>query len=182
MDIFRRPRCYDPVTLAVVFTAAAAGGQIMSGYQQKKAYSQEADLQREQAQIALDEANREAQLTANDRRKFLGTQKLAFIKSGVSLEGSPLLVLEDTRKQSQDEVDSIVKRGAAQYRLGVAQSEQTRQRGRAALTSAYVGAAGTAASGAFYANQAGMFNATRGTTFRTGGSFSNTAPYRSPRI
>ena len=186
MNIFESTkfRYYDPLTLGMVAMGVAAGGQIMAGQQQKKAYAQEADLQRQQAELAFEEAKREAQLTANDRRKFLATQKLAFIKNGVSLEGSPLLVLEDTRAQSQEEVNSIIKRGGAQYRLGMTQAAMTQQRGRAALTQGYIGAAGTMASAAFMGSQAGMFDATKGTgyKFNTGGSFSNTAPYRAPRL
>lgn len=180
-------RCYDPLTaLAVGATALSVGGGIVAGQQQKKAASQNASLQEQQASLALDEAQTNAGIVADDRRNILKRQALAYTKSGVALEGSPLLVLENTRSKSQQEVDSIVKSGAAQYKLGMANASTTRAAGRAALTSSYIAGIGQIGSTALSMKSAGLFNSSTNnaanTKLSTGGSFSNTAAYKAPKF
>lgn len=150
---------YDPLTaLAVTATALSVGGGLYSGAQQNKAAKQSAAAQEEQANLALEEASVNAGIVADDRRNFLKRQTLAFTKSGVALEGSPLLVLETTRAKSQQEVDAIIKSGNAQYKLGMANAQTTRNTGRAALIGSMVSAAGTIGSTALGAKSAGLFN------------------------
>lgn len=183
--------CFDPFTIlavtAVAATGASVAGGIASGQAQKKAASQSADLQEQQASLALDEAQTNAGIVANDRRDLLRRQALAYTKSGVALEGSPLLVLENTRSKSQQEVDAIVKSGAAQYKLGMANAATTRTAGRAALTSSYIAGAGQVASTATSLYSAGMFNAsanTAGNTLskQTAAFGGGTKPYTAPRF
>jgi len=183
--------CFDPFTIlavtAVAATGASVAGGIASGQAQKKAASQSADMQEQQAALALEEAQTNAGIVANDRRDLLRRQALAYTKSGVALEGSPLLVLENTRSKSQQEVDAIVKSGAAQYKLGMANAATTRSAGRAALTSSYIAGAGQVASTATSLYSAGMFNASANTAGNVklssgGAGFSNTAPYKAPRF
>lgn len=111
----------------------SAGFKIATGVSQSRAAESEADLQEEQGRIAQQEARVSAERSAKEKRKFLARQKLAFIKNGVSLEGSPLLVLEETLTESQKEIDAIIKRGSAQQRLAGRRAEITRARGRRAL-------------------------------------------------
>lgn len=141
-----------PALLAL--TAFSIGSSIYGGQQANKAAGQEAVLQRQQAAIAQEEANRDAGIHADERTQFLKRQKLAFLKSGVTLEGSPLLVLEDTQRKSQEEVDAMIRRGNAQYRLGNASADITESKGRAALIGAYGTAASTGASAIFNASKA----------------------------
>jgi hypothetical protein len=48
----------------------------------------------------------------------------------VTLEGSPLLVLEETRRLGQEEVDAIQKRGQAQRDLQMLKNNMLRRSGR----------------------------------------------------
>ena len=113
----------------------SAFGKIIAGVQQNNAAKVEALLQEEQGRILQEEAVSEAQRVANDRRKFRKKQKVAFLKNGITLAGSPLLVIEETRRESQAEVDAIIRRGRAQVNLAFQQAALTRGGGRAALTS-----------------------------------------------
>lgn len=160
--------CFDPLTmLAVVATGASIAGGISAGQAQKKAATKSADFQEEQASLALEEAQTNAGILADDRRQLLRRQALAYTKSGVALEGSPLLVLENTRSKSQQEVDAVVKSGAAQYKLGMQNAATTRASGRAALTSSYVAGAGQVATTAIGMYQGGLFNSSVNTPGNT---------------
>lgn len=147
-------RCYEPVTIGLL--AIAAGGSIYSGMQQNAAAKRTAGLQEEQARLALQESKSNAEVEAYNQNVMLNKQKLAFIKSGVSLEGSPLDVLENTRQWGQKSVDAILKGGVAQYNYGMASASNTKASGRAALIGGYTQAAGTLGTAALSANNAGL--------------------------
>jgi len=129
-----------PLITSTVAAGVSAGTQVAVGRQQQEAAGQEAVLQEEQGRILREEAQVEAERSAKEKRKFLVKQKLAFIKNGVSLEGSPLLVLEETRSESQKEIDAIIRRGSAQQRLAFQRAVITRSKGRAALLGSISGA------------------------------------------
>ena len=151
----------------IAFTAISATGSIVQGIQQNRAAKAEADLLEEQGLIQQEEAVAEAQRIANDRRKFRKKQKIAFIKNGVTLAGSPLLVLEETRRESQEEVDAIVRRGRAQAALAFQQAALTRGSGRAALLGGIFGAATSLAIGGFLGAKAGIFSKSTSTAANT---------------
>lgn len=95
----------------------SGGLSILSGVQQQQAASEQASIAREQASLEAAEAGRIAgkqafqmEQEADDVRR---RQKLAFLKSGVSLEGSPLLIMEETRQKGLENVQEIIKAGGA---------------------------------------------------------------------
>lgn len=149
---------YDPVSLLVVATAVSVGSSVMGGISANASAKREAGMQQQQAQINLDESRVAAQDMTVERNKFLQVQKLAFLKSGVSLEGSPLDVLNETRTQSQKEVDATLKRGDAQYNLGMESAQITKNKGRAALIGGFGQAASTGVSAYAAGSTAGLFN------------------------
>lgn len=148
-------------TALILATVAAVGGKVAGGMAANSAAKTEAGLMDQQAALGREESITSAENLARDRRQFLNAQKLAFLKNGVSLEGSPLLVLEDTRAYAQREVDATIKRGQAQYNLTRAQAQLTRNKGRAALIGGITDGIGTAASMGMSMNNAGMFNSTK---------------------
>ncbi len=133
----------------VAFTAISAGSKILQGVQQNRAAKAEAELLEEQGRIESQEAQREAQRVADDRRKFRKKQTLAFLKNGVTLAGSPLLVIEETIQKSQEEVNAIVKQGRARTLLRFQQAALQRAQGRAALLGGFLGAGTSIASSVF---------------------------------
>lgn len=101
-------------------TAASVLGGIQSlsgGMSAKKESKQQANLATFQAQQqgaeAARMAQREASLVAEEAESTRRAQKVAYLKSGVSLEGSPLLVMEGTRARGQENVEEVLRAGGA---------------------------------------------------------------------
>jgi len=110
-----------------------AAASIYAGIQQKK----EADIQ---ANIAREESIAEAKKKGEEAEKFMESQELSYLKSGVMLEGSPLMVLADTSRKSLEEQRSI-------RRAGSAKAETLKRTGRAALISGLLGGGAGIAKG-----------------------------------
>lgn len=133
---------------AILFsTLIATSAQIFGGVVSKQAADDEALLLEEQGALARLEANEEADRINTENIKFRKKQKLAFLKSGVGLIGSPLLILEETRTEGNKEVEAIRRRGQAQFTLGLRKAGITRATGRARLIGGIAGAASSAVSG-----------------------------------
>jgi len=149
------------MTIAVV---AMAGSQIYSGMQADKAAKKQASAMEEQARIARQESEVSAGQKETERRKFLAEQRMAYLASGVSLEGTPLIVGDDTFKEFQIEIDAIRRSGIAQSSYLETEASTTRSTGRAQLVSGILGGVGTAALGAY---KGGMFDKTKPATTTT---------------
>lgn len=136
---------------------AAGGLQLFQGFQQMQAANEQAAAAETQARMQAAEAGRIAGLQAQQEAEAADTaerqQKLAFLKSGVELEGSPLLVMEETRQQGEENVQEILMGGAAASQSalfsGQTQAANLRAQGRSAFTS---GLTSAAKSGYNYAN------------------------------
>jgi len=148
----RSLRCYGP--LPAIAAVAMGAAQIYQGAQANKMAKQQASMQEEQAEIARSEAERAAGQKDVERRRFLAEQRMAYSANGVSLEGTPMVVGEDTWKEFQMEIDAIRKSGAAQYAFGMREAGITRNQGRAQLVSGVLSGVGTAAMGGY---RAGVF-------------------------
>lgn len=122
--------------------ALAAGASVVQGVMGYQAARDEARLINQQGILEQQEAQEEAQRKANEVRKFAARQKLAFLKNGVRLEGSPLLVVDETLTEGQKEVDAITRRGNALRTLRAQEAQITKNRGRAALIGGLGQAAG----------------------------------------
>lgn len=164
---------YDPGTLlAVAF--ASAGASIAGGIGGMTAANQEANLQKQQGEIALRESQVNANSEAFNQTQAVQKQRLAFLANGVSLEGSPSLVLAQSKEYGQTQVNSILNEGAAKFNLAQQEAAITRNKGRAALIGGIASVVGTAAGGVSAATKAGLFNP-GGMTVSGGGDFGNFA-------
>ena len=85
---------------------------------------------------------------------------MRYAKSGVTLEGSPVLVLAETRRLGQEEVAAIERRGRAQALLLRQRAEQTRKAGRSAMLGGIFNAASGAAGTYMFGKKIGMFGNT----------------------
>jgi hypothetical protein len=90
-------------TGALIIGGAAA---LYSGDQTRRAA-------KKQARITEDEAAENARRHEIEVRKFASEQELGFLSSGVVLEGSPLLVLKETREQGLLDAEGIRTAGRA---------------------------------------------------------------------
>ena len=116
-----------------VLTLVSAAGSIYSGFAANSAANSEASLQRQQGEIAASEAQVNAKNEAFNQTQAVQNQRLAFLANGVTLEGSPALVLEESKKYGQGQVDAILRQGAAKKALADAEATITKNKGRAAL-------------------------------------------------
>ncbi len=139
--------------LLLIAGMAAEGGKIAGGVAANRSAQRTADLQEEQARIALDEGNRAAEQKVTQRRKFLAEQRMAYLASGVSLVGTPGIVQGDTFKEFQLEIDAFRKSGAAKFGFGVRSAAVTRSTGRAQLLSGILSGLGTVGTTAFAVNK-----------------------------
>ncbi len=99
---------------------------------------------KKQANLASEEAERDALRTEQEGEQFQAKQKLSFLKSGVSLQGSPLLTLAETGEETGEQAAAIRRRGGAQRTFLRRQAQQARGRGRASVLKATAENIGTA--------------------------------------
>lgn len=134
----------------------AGGGGLFSAVESNKAARKQAGIYREQADAAEEAGRFQEAQAIRDFDTLLGEQKLSFAASGRSLEGSPLLILDQTIKDKETEVNNIrqnTAREASQLRSAARESKRA---GRNAL---YAGIIGAASSGAkSYASYKGSGN------------------------
>lgn len=116
-------------TAKTVATVAA----VASGVAAKRAYDEESGLQKEQGDLQQKEADIEAIRLEREHKAQRSKVKMAFIKSGVTLEGSPLLLLEEQRKEDKKFESATRSRGVALRRLSRKKASISRKRGRSAL-------------------------------------------------
>jgi hypothetical protein len=140
--------CLDPVT-ATIAIVAMAGSSIYSGIQADKAAKKQASAIEDQARLAREESEVTATRKETERRKFLAEQRMAYLATGVSLEGTPLIVGDETWKEFQIEIDAIRRSGSAQSRYLETEASTTRSMGRAQLVSGVLEGVGTAAMGGY---------------------------------
>lgn len=151
-------------TVLAGLAIASAASSIVGGMQARKAGEAQADLAREQAgqQAAETErvTKREVQLEERDIKATLERQKIAYLASGVSLEGSPLLMMEETRQRGAENIEEIKKAGeaqsAAQISEGRLKADEAKARGRQQLLGGITSGIGGFASAATTAK--GLFS------------------------
>lgn len=147
---------------ALASSVVSAGGAVYSGQMQKQAADYNAQVSNVNALMAENKAKADEQAHRAMVAKILSSQKALYGKSGLSMEGSPLLVMEDTAIQG--ELDALTIRYGGDVAAAQARSQANIQRmqGSAARTASYITAGSTLLSGASQAAGYGMMS--RGTT------------------
>ena len=148
----------------------AGGGLSMS------AARAEAELQERQASIAMDEARRDATQKAREVSRFQAKQAQSYASSGVTLEGTPIDMLEQTRREGQEEVDAIFKRGEAQKELLYMKAKILRRSGRNAMLGSVLGAGAKGIDGYILGRRLGMYGNGNGSEGGVLGDFEPKAP------
>ncbi len=119
----------------------AIGSYIFGGFAADRAASSEARALKREAALARREALEEADRLEKEHQKFLAYQSVMFLKGGVTLEGSPLLVLEETRQEKDKQVRAQRNRAEALYGLGRGRAARVKAGGRASLIGGFLDAA-----------------------------------------
>ena len=115
-------------------------GSMYGGFTAHAAAGQEAKLQEQQGQIAEQEAQVNATNEAFNQTQQVERQRIAFLANGVSLEGSPSMVIAASKDYGQRQVNAILAQGAARSNLAYEEASITLDKGRAALVSGGLGA------------------------------------------
>lgn len=97
--------------------------------EQQSAAAQEAAELRKQSNLVVDEAEQEARRRAREISLLQGAQASRYLAGGVLLDGSPLAVIEETRRLGEQEVSAIRRSGAAQARLFRLKADQAERGG-----------------------------------------------------
>jgi hypothetical protein len=123
-----------------IMVATAVAGTAVSVYSAAKA----GEAQKEASQREASRSRLAAQQKAEDTRKLhlrvMAAQKARYGASGLTMEGSPLLVQMESMKESEDELRRIIEAG--EYGADI-----TERTGSQAATSGYVKAFGSAVGG-----------------------------------
>lgn len=130
-------------TIGTALSAISAISSVVGGIQQQSAAKDQAALARETALAQAAETGRVAGARAfeetQEAERVRARQKVLFLKGGVDLEGSPLLVMEETRRTGEQNAEEIIKaggaRGAAQITAGEQNALSLEASGRRAFTS-----------------------------------------------
>ena len=112
----------------------------------------------QEGDLALHESIIEAAQIEEQGIQFKADQKAKFIMSGVSLAGSPLIVLNDTSRKVQEEIDAVKIRGEAQRTLAYTRAAITKSEGWASLLSGIVKTGGSVLNLYGAAKGAGLFD------------------------
>ena len=137
-------------TTATVLAGISAASSLVGGMQQQAAAKQQAENAKATAAMQAAEQQRvaaqEARVEKEKVRDVLAQQKVSYLKSGVSLEGTPLLMMEATRLQGEQNVDEILEYGGAAAASSLTQGQmkaaQYKASGRQAFMSGLTSAAG----------------------------------------
>jgi len=95
------------------------------------------------------EADTEAQQYREQAESFRSSQAVAYTKSGVRLEGSPLTILDETILTASENISAIRARGRAQEFEYYTQAEDIRNKGRMGLLGGIAKGGATLASYGF---------------------------------
>lgn len=104
-------------TLGTVFSIVSGGLSVYQGLQQQQEGNAQAEILAQQAEArAIEEeriAYRQARAEQEQTDLLAKRQKVAFLSSGVDLAGSPLLVMEETRRIGRENVQEILAGGSS---------------------------------------------------------------------
>lgn len=150
--------------LGKVYTALSAVSMmsdLASGLTGFSAAREESVLQEKQAQLRYEEGLVEARRKAREVSRFQARQKTGYLSSGVTIEGTPIEVLEQTRRDGQEEVDARVRRSEAERELLQLRGQMIRRSGRNAMLGSLFSGFGTGIDTYFTGRRLGLFG--RGT-------------------
>lgn len=136
-----------------IFSGLSAASSLFGGAASQREAGRQAATAQAEANLRAEETGRagvrEAQAVGMEAESVRRRQKLAYLKSGVDLSGSPLLMMEATRKAGLDNVEETLRSSSsaagAQIQEGRARATSLKASGRQAFMSGITGAGTTLA-------------------------------------
>jgi len=129
--------------MSAVGSAVSAYGMMQAGKAQQRAYEYNAQIAERNAQIARDQAAYEAERQESRMRRVIAGQRVGYLASGVTLEGSAMELMVDTTVQGEMDRLAILYGGEVESVNQEAEAALSRMQGAAARKSAQFRAAGT---------------------------------------
>lgn len=130
----------------VWWAVASLATSVYSGSKQKDAAKAQAGMAEDDARLLKWEAEREAAITRDEGIRYAKEQAMAYMSSGVQLEGSALLTVAETIKLSETEAKAIEYRGGRMADMKNREASIYRKQGRASFISSIFSGASNAAS------------------------------------
>ena len=119
-----------------------AAGKVKEGQAKKKAGEHDAQVAGRDAAVARDQANAEVLRQQKVARRTIGAARAAYGAAGVTIEGSPLDVLEESAVNAELDSQTIRYRGELRALGATDAAALSRFEGRQAERAGYVNAAG----------------------------------------
>lgn len=153
-----------PIMLAATLASTALGvvSSIQQGKAQAQAHKYNAAVAQNEAIAARQAAAFEADRVRQRRDKVLSSQRAAFGKSGLALEGSPLALMEDTAAEAELDALVVQHQGSVMAARAESQAALDRMQAKQARTAGYFGAGASVLRGV--SSLAGMYGGGGGTS------------------
>lgn len=132
---------------AAIVAAVGVVSSLSQAQQQKSAAKYNEKLAENQAVGARQEAAAAADRQQRQSAKTIGTMQASYAASGVSTEGSPLEVLEESARNAELDRLTILWNGEGRAQGYQNTAELERSRGKNAMASGYLSAAGSVMKG-----------------------------------
>ena len=116
-------------------TGTTMGLQVYQGILSQRAADIEAQSIRDQMSLVRAENEADVARYAEQAKEFKAKQKLAYLKSGVQLTGSPLDILDETVRVSSENISAMRAKAEAKVSEMRGRASATEAKGRAALIS-----------------------------------------------
>lgn len=114
---------------------ALAASSLFSGFSSLQSSNTQALWQETEGKMAKADADRRANIALDEGYRTEQQQAMQFIGAGVELQGTPLLVLKETRYKTELEAESIRTTGRNMNILAKQKASITRNEGRSAMIS-----------------------------------------------
>lgn len=129
-----------------ILTGTTAGAGILEGLFGYNAAEAQASFLRSQAQLVQAESEADIVRYAENAKEFKTKQAMAYMKSGVTLEGSPLDILDETVRVTGENISAMRAKTAAQMQELKSKASALKGAGRAALVGGFAKATSVYAS------------------------------------
>lgn len=134
--------------------------EVAGGFASRSAANSAARQKEAEAKVIAAETQRDLAQKKREILAFRDSQAQKFNNAGVLLEGSPLVVLEETLTQGQEELSAIANQGRARANLSISEAGSLRRQGRNALIGGFSGAASGAFNTLLQGQRFGLFGKT----------------------
>ncbi len=135
----------NPTTMAQIYTGVSAVGSGVSGIAQYKQGVEEQRAYKYNAALALREAEKEKALSRSKFQRLKGEQITGYGKSGVDpFSGSPLLILQNTLAQAEQEQANIDEAGRSKAGMDLYYGRIAKRRGTIGGISTFLSGLGNA--------------------------------------